>query len=165
MDAVRISDGELIALKHVVPEYNPFEVQIATMFSTEPLKSHPKNHCVPIFEVLDVPDKDNEFILVMPLLRRFQSPWFVTVGESVEFFRQIFEVCPPLHATLVGLTHSTPQGLQFIHQCDVTHRYLAILDLCFHGNIKDTDRKQGLLRSQCYDGSPSTVPRDVPCSC
>lgn len=31
-------------------------------------------------------------ILVMPLLRRYDSPPFNTVGEAVDFFRQIFEV-------------------------------------------------------------------------
>ena len=68
---------------------------LATYFSTEPLASHPRNHCVPVYEVLQVPDPtgdDDEIIIVMPLLRPFYNPRFKSVGEAVEFFRQIFEV-------------------------------------------------------------------------
>lgn len=92
LDAVRSSDGESVALKRIDRNIHPFEVDIATMLSTEPLRSHPSNHCVPILEVLDVPNQEGVEIIVMPLLRAFDNPAFVTVGESVEFFRQLFEV-------------------------------------------------------------------------
>ncbi|KAI0073864.1 hypothetical protein K474DRAFT_1686011 [Panus rudis PR-1116 ss-1] len=104
LDAVRKSDGELVVLKCVQQSVHPFERQISLFFSTEPYSSHPHNHCVPIYDVLDVPDEDGKFILVMPLLRAYSDPRLKSVGEAVEFFRQIFE------------------GLQFMHQCHVAHR-------------------------------------------
>lgn len=60
--------------------------------------SDPQNHCVPLLDVLippnDNPDTDPESrILVMPLLRPFDSPIFDTFGEAVECIRQLFEVC------------------------------------------------------------------------
>lgn len=92
MDATRISDGKIVMLKKLDPDYDPDEVDIGLLFSTEPLVSHPRNHCVPIYEVLEVPDYDGMRILVMPLLREFNDPAFRTVGEAVSCFHQVFEV-------------------------------------------------------------------------
>ena len=92
MDATRISDNALVMMKRM---NDTLENEIAMYFSTEPLASHPRNHCVPIYDVLHVPDPtgdDDEIIIVMPLLRPFYNPRFKSVGEAVEFFRQIFEV-------------------------------------------------------------------------
>ncbi|KAJ3480772.1 hypothetical protein NLI96_g8117 [Meripilus lineatus] len=75
MDATRISDNALVSMKRME---NGLENEIAVYFSTEPLASHPHNHCVPIYEVLQIPDSDldNEVIIVMPLLRPFDEPRF-----------------------------------------------------------------------------------------
>ena len=59
--------------------------------SSEPLSLDPRNHCAQLLEVLDLPDHINQ-VLVMPLLRPFNSPTFDTFGEAVECFRQLFEV-------------------------------------------------------------------------
>ena len=50
-----------------------------------------RNHTVPLLDVVNLPNS-GESMFVMPLLRRFDDPPFVTVGEAVEFFRQLFEV-------------------------------------------------------------------------
>lgn len=92
MDARRISDGEFLWLKKVSKSMHPYEVEIACFFSKEPLASHPKNHCVPIFDVLEPPDSPDISILVMPLLRATHDPPCETIGEIVEYLRQIFEV-------------------------------------------------------------------------
>lgn len=89
MDATRISDNSLVSMKRVD---NPLENEINAHLSTEPFVSHPHNHCVPVYEVLEIPDLQDEVIVVMPLLRPFNEPQFKSVGEAVEFFRQIFEV-------------------------------------------------------------------------
>ncbi|KAH8091415.1 kinase-like domain-containing protein [Cristinia sonorae] len=104
MDAVRISDGEMVAFKLISRDVHPYEVEISEFLNSEPLRSDPKNHCVPIIEVLEVPEQPNSFILVMPFLRFFDSPPFQTVGEVLEFLRQLFE------------------GLQFMHHHHVAHR-------------------------------------------
>jgi hypothetical protein len=56
------------------------------------MASDPRNHCVPIYEVLQLPDDEDKLILVMPLLKEYDIPRFDTIGEVVEFFQQLFEV-------------------------------------------------------------------------
>jgi len=104
LDAVRISDGKLVGLKQVDTVLHPFEVGIHKFLTSEALASDLDNHCVPLYEVLQVPSEPNTVILVMPYLRRFGSPRIETFGEAVDFFRQAFK------------------GMQFIHQHGVAHR-------------------------------------------
>ncbi|KAI0786629.1 hypothetical protein C8Q75DRAFT_808160 [Abortiporus biennis] len=56
MDATRISDGEMVMLKKVLPSVHPHEADITRYFSTEPVKSHPQNRCVPLLDMFEVPD-------------------------------------------------------------------------------------------------------------
>lgn len=92
-DAVRESDGSYVMLKSVNPSTHPYEAEIGTFYSTEPLASDPKNHCIPIYDVLKLPDEDDTILLVMPLMRQCANPPFQTFGEAVDFFGQLFEVC------------------------------------------------------------------------
>lgn len=92
MDAKRLSDGEIVALKLFLKSSHPHEADIGLYLSSEPLASDPRNHCVNLYEVLSVPNKDDQFILVMPYLRPYQNPPFETVGEVVDFVHQAFEV-------------------------------------------------------------------------
>jgi serine/threonine protein kinase len=80
-------------MKFVKKDEHPYEVEIATFFSSRDLASDTKNHCIPIYDVLTVPDNPEMSILVMPLVRGFDSPPFQTIGEAVDFFGQFFEVC------------------------------------------------------------------------
>lgn len=98
MDATRITDGKRVMLKLITHSVHPYEADIATYLTAH---SDPKNHCVPTYEVLKVPDIEDKLILVMPLLRRYNNPKFETVGECIDYFQQVFEVC--VHA----------QGIQF----------------------------------------------------
>ena len=91
-DAVRIADGADVALKQVIASEYPYEVDIATYLSSEPLSTDPRNHSVPVYAVIKVPDEEDISLLVMPLLRKYDNPRFDTFGEAVEFFRQMFEV-------------------------------------------------------------------------
>ncbi|PCH36056.1 hypothetical protein WOLCODRAFT_140201 [Wolfiporia cocos MD-104 SS10] len=111
LDATRIADGSMVVLKKILKSEHPYEIDINEFFSTEPLKSDPRNHCIPIYEAIDVPEQDDAVLLVMPLLRRFDSPPFETVGEAVEFFSQVFE------------------GLQFMHDHHVAHRDCMSLNI------------------------------------
>ena len=95
MDATRISDGKPVMLKMLPEEEGPYELQINKLFSTEPLASNPKNHCVHLLDVIELPN--NPPIIVQPLLRPFYDPKLQTYGEFVTFFAQICEVsfmCP-----------------------------------------------------------------------
>jgi len=91
-------------LKLISRAHHSNEILISKYFSAEPLSSHPRNHCIPLYEVLDVFDDPDACILVLPFLREYKDPRFKSIGEAAEFFRQVFE------------------GLQFIHQCNVAHR-------------------------------------------
>lgn len=64
------------------------------MFSSAPHAAHAHNHCVRIYDVLDVPDEEGRelVLLVMPLLGDWREPGFGTVGEFVGFVGQVFEV-------------------------------------------------------------------------
>lgn len=92
LDATRISDGKPVVLKKLSKAVHPYEAEISAFFSAEPLASHPRNHCVPTYEILDIPDEEDTILLVLPLLRPYDNPVFVTVGETVDFFAQIFQV-------------------------------------------------------------------------
>ncbi|KAG2336273.1 hypothetical protein BDR05DRAFT_896916 [Suillus weaverae] len=113
LDATRISDGEFVMLKSVLQCDHPFEVDIACYLTSEPLRLDPTNHCVPILDVLHVPDEERD-IMVMPLLRRYSDPSFETFGEAVECFRQLFE------------------GLYFMHKNRVAHRDCMNLNIMMH---------------------------------
>ncbi|KAG0695181.1 hypothetical protein DFH29DRAFT_282804 [Suillus ampliporus] len=110
LDATRISDGEFVMLKAVRRSDHPFEVEIARYLVSEPLRSDPMNHCVPILDVLPLPDEGRD-IIVMPLLRRYSDPSFQTFGEVVECLRQLFE------------------GLYFMHKNHVAHRDCMSLNI------------------------------------
>ena len=51
-----------------------------------------RNHCVPILDYIEDERIPHEGFLVMPALRIFDDPDFVSVDEAVEFIRQSLEV-------------------------------------------------------------------------
>ncbi|KAI0043012.1 hypothetical protein FA95DRAFT_503631 [Auriscalpium vulgare] len=104
LDATRISDGKQVMMKQVVRKEGPYELDIATYLSSEALMSDPRNHTVPLLEVIELPNDEHDKIMVMPLLRPFDNPKFETYGEAVAFMTQIFE------------------GLQFMHERNIAHR-------------------------------------------
>jgi hypothetical protein len=89
IDATRLSDGKRVTLKKVEQSDHPNEVELALFLSST---SDPRNHTVPIYEVLSRQDESDFQILVMPRLRELKSPPFETCGELVECFRQLIEV-------------------------------------------------------------------------
>lgn len=92
MDATRVADGALVMLKRVAHSIHPDEVELTQFFSTEPVASDPRNHCVRLHEVLSVPGDEDISIMVLPFLSPFTHPPFRTVGEVVDFVSQILEV-------------------------------------------------------------------------
>lgn len=92
MDARRSSDNALVLLKKINLSRCPREVEILRRFLSKSSADNPENHCVPVYDVLEVPESTDLAILVMPYLLQTHSPDFETLGEIVEYFRQIFEV-------------------------------------------------------------------------
>jgi hypothetical protein len=109
-------------LKHVYKHLHPYEAELASSFSSEPLSSDPDNYVAPVFEILQSPHDEDSQIFVMPFLRSFGNPRFDTFGEAVSFFEQIFRVCPIFCSGLVSNHYS--QGLAFLHEHNFAHRYV-----------------------------------------
>ena len=93
LDAKRIADGVLVTLKAIETDVHPYEVEIGQFLSSEQLASNPHNHCVRILDTLQDPMEPNITIIVMPYLRTFYDPPFLTFGEAVACFRQLIQVC------------------------------------------------------------------------
>lgn len=108
ISATRISDGAPVILKRLFSDDDIREVEIARLLSAPPNGSHPSNHCMPVIEVLDVPE-ENTMFLVSPFFTAWDSPPFATVGEAVEFFRQIFQVCTTPGQTLWSIIQNTTE--------------------------------------------------------
>ncbi|RDX53006.1 hypothetical protein OH76DRAFT_62200 [Lentinus brumalis] len=105
MDARRLSDGKLVMIKKVVRDSQ--EVRIATYFSSDALRDDPRNHCVPVLDVLDDLEDPSLSFMVMPFLRRIHDVEFDTVGSIFDCVGQLLE------------------GLLFLHENNVAHRDCA----------------------------------------
>ncbi|KAN0116072.1 Protein kinase-like domain containing protein [Russula decolorans] len=115
MDAVRMEDGRQVTLKTVLPEEGPHELPITQLFSSPELKGDPKNHCVPLLDIVNLSQTgpDGRKLMVLPLLRPFKNPLFQTYGKFVAFFMQISE------------------GLKFMHERRVAHRDCTVNNIMF----------------------------------
>jgi hypothetical protein len=87
MDALRIHDGLPVAIKATLGWTR--EASIAFLFTDGNAIEEPRNHCVPI---LDTFIEEDIVYLVMPLLRAFNDPTFVTVAEVIDFVDQMVQV-------------------------------------------------------------------------
>lgn len=90
MDAQRLSDGKTVFLKHTKKD-SP-EVEIGQYLSSEELRNDPRNHCLRVLEVLTNEDDPEHVILVMPWLRRLDSPQPASVRKCVDFVQQTLDV-------------------------------------------------------------------------
>ncbi|KAF9481587.1 hypothetical protein BDN70DRAFT_803046, partial [Pholiota conissans] len=105
IDATSIKDNKPKMLKKILRHaIDSDEKRIALYLCSPELASDPENHCVPIDEVLSIPGDDVYEILVMPRLAQFDFPRFDTLGEIMDFFREVFV------------------GLQFLHRHRIAHR-------------------------------------------
>ncbi|KAH0588535.1 hypothetical protein H2248_004364 [Termitomyces sp. 'cryptogamus'] len=112
MDASR-NDGSLVMFKCLHREDDHLEILLGKDLSGVDRQRFPENHCVPFLEVLEPPDCEY-VIVVMPYLVRWDIVPFETIGEVIEFFRQIFE------------------GLLFMHDLNIAHE-----DIKFNNILAD----------------------------
>ncbi|PPQ88039.1 hypothetical protein CVT25_000847 [Psilocybe cyanescens] len=94
MDAVRLMDNKPVMLKKVYQANNGFdqELVISKYVSSTELSKHADNNCVPVYEVLNVPEDTKFVVIVMPLLHPFDTTRFDTIGKCFDFFYQTFKV-------------------------------------------------------------------------
>ncbi|KAJ3871501.1 hypothetical protein F5051DRAFT_423278, partial [Lentinula edodes] len=89
MDAICSSDSLMVAIKCF--KASSSEVQVGTLFSNDEHASNPSNHCIWILEVFSVPKIVDEVLLVMPWLWEVDSPSFQTIGEILQFTKEMIE--------------------------------------------------------------------------
>ncbi|KIJ29913.1 hypothetical protein M422DRAFT_36760 [Sphaerobolus stellatus SS14] len=111
MDATRISDGKMVIMKRLWSPTHDHEIEFNRKFSSGALATDPFNHSNYILDLLEVPGYVGLFLMVMPFMRSYNNPRFLTIGESMDFFQQLFE------------------GIAFLHRQNIAHRDIH------HGNV------------------------------
>ncbi|KAJ3845460.1 hypothetical protein EV361DRAFT_947874 [Lentinula raphanica] len=132
MDALRISDSLVVAMKRVKDETS--EAQIASFFSDDAHNSDPRNHCVRIINIFPVPELP-EKIIVMAWMRKVMDPRFRTVGEGIQFLSEMVE------------------GLQYMHQNNVAHRDCVINNMAMEADAMYTRPYHPVRPKKRYDWS------------
>lgn len=93
LDATRVSDGRVVILKHTLSS-SP-EVAIGRLLMADSLRNDPKNHAIPLLDILEDENDAENVILVLPLLRRLDSPPLASVREFVDLVGQLLQVSGP----------------------------------------------------------------------
>ncbi|KAF5378260.1 hypothetical protein D9615_008795 [Tricholomella constricta] len=153
LDAIRISDGAKVVLKRV--ETWRDELPIAQYLSSPEIQCDPRNHTVPILDILLLPDDDEHALLVMPQLLLFDQLPFRRLGEFVDALRQYFEV-RGLHVRSdlgpVAKDETLPyQGLDFLHEHRIAHKDACYFNLMMDGS-KLVPRGVHFMAPDTYDG-------------
>ena len=91
-DATRFSDDRIAVIKKVKTSDHPIEEQIFRFLMDTPQSIDPRDHSVPVYDVLQSPIDQDVILLVMPYLVPVEQYRFATGGEVMEYFRQLFEV-------------------------------------------------------------------------
>ncbi|CEL51846.1 hypothetical protein RSOLAG1IB_00382 [Rhizoctonia solani AG-1 IB] len=124
-DAIRASDGTQVVLKAVrsipsttlTPLGQPDELGVLKRLHTPPFVGHICNHAVPLLGSLPMPCTTEGSIAVLPLLRVYDDPPFVNIGEAVEFMKQLL------------------RGLAFMHAQNVAHRDIKPSNIMMAGDV------------------------------
>ncbi|KAJ3520093.1 hypothetical protein NMY22_g12902 [Coprinellus aureogranulatus] len=114
VDAIR-EDGFKVMLKRV--SLATEELEIGLYISSQPCSSDPRNHCIPLLDVIMIPACETHAIIVMPLLYEHIHLPFRRVGELLELGLQLSET------------------LEFLHEHGVAHR-----DFCRYNIMIDPTR-------------------------
>ncbi|KAI0074362.1 hypothetical protein K474DRAFT_62506 [Panus rudis PR-1116 ss-1] len=123
----KTKNGEIVILKKMKSSSSALDILRRFMYSNH---NDPKNHVVPLLDDFDISDTGEEAkILVLPLLRRYDEPEFRTVGEVVDFVRQVFEGVAFMHKH--GVAHGN------LHAANVMMDPLPLLKTDFHPMYPD----------------------------
>ncbi|TFK22807.1 other/AgaK1 protein kinase [Coprinopsis marcescibilis] len=107
-DALTVADDRHVVLKRINEHEHPNEVEILRYLNREEISADPRNHCTPLLAVLQAPEDEGYKIIVMPILRQYDRPEFDSLGEVVDFIRQLLE------------------GFIFLHEHRVAHRDVRV---------------------------------------
>ncbi|KAF9475438.1 hypothetical protein BDN70DRAFT_883694 [Pholiota conissans] len=109
LDGIRIEDNQKVVFKKVATKRH--ELPIAVHLSSPALRNDPRNHAVPILDVIPIPADDDWALLVMPMLLEFQKLPFRRLGEFCEAALQYL------------------QALEFMHEHNIVHRDVCMSNL------------------------------------
>ncbi|KAF9077760.1 hypothetical protein BDP27DRAFT_1441790 [Rhodocollybia butyracea] len=109
------------------------EEDICALFSTGEHASQLSNHSISLLEVLCVPGFEDERLLVMPWMREPENPPFRTVGEGIQFIKEILE------------------GIQYMHQNNVAHKDCSINNMVMDAKKMYPDGHHPSRPSRTYD--------------
>lgn len=118
LDAIRVSDGAKVVMKRMPSDSN--ELWVACRLSSAEMLANPRNRTVPLLDIIHLPHDPDNILLVMPYLRLFHTPPFHCRGEFIEATRQLLQV-RNLSATDQKYTHRDSQGLEFMHEHNISH--------------------------------------------
>lgn len=122
LDAVRVSDGQVVILKVIELQLAPHEIEIGKFLSSEDLRNDGRNHSIPLYDSFPDPlDPENYFIAVLPMLKRVEIVPFASVRECADYVHQTLEVCKQNLLLVVRLLTMYSQGVAFLHQHRVAH--------------------------------------------
>uniref|UniRef100_A0A0W0FRD8 Protein kinase domain-containing protein n=1 Tax=Moniliophthora roreri TaxID=221103 RepID=A0A0W0FRD8_MONRR len=160
MDARRISDGTIVVLKRVDARdpSNP-ELKMGPLFSTEPLASDPRNHCIPIYETLSLPNTNEEVLLVMPCLKEWYFPSFDTIGESYGILPPDFRGMGSLFVLFQIIHLLSTQGLQFIHSLHIAHNDIKYNNIMMDSSPLYDQPMHPVDRYRTYDWKRKPKPK------
>ncbi|KAA1466879.1 hypothetical protein DENSPDRAFT_812250 [Dentipellis sp. KUC8613] len=118
IDAVRTADGAQVLLKVHTPLSVPGEapalspeIDILAFFAAEPRARDPRNHCVPLLDVLAPVPGGPLRISVMPLFRDWYAPPMRMAIEALAFVRQLLEGLAFMHAHHIAHCNITSKNI------------------------------------------------------
>ncbi|OSD06648.1 kinase-like protein [Trametes coccinea BRFM310] len=115
MDARRLSDNKLVLLKKVRSDSS--ELEIAKYLWSEELRNDPRNHSVPLLDVIPGFGDEPFCYMVMPFYRYIDDPPMVTVENVLDCCEQLLE------------------GLVFMHNHGVAHRDCAFKNIMYDPDV------------------------------
>ncbi|TFK22810.1 hypothetical protein FA15DRAFT_757735 [Coprinopsis marcescibilis] len=105
--------------------------QETRVFLREQIASDPRNHCVRLIDTLRVPGDEAHESAVLPMLREFDLPEFDTVGEVVDFVKQVLEAFAFLHEHRVAQRDVRVENIMMDHTALGMERFHFIIDFGF----------------------------------
>ncbi|KAG6901969.1 hypothetical protein C0995_006068 [Termitomyces sp. Mi166 len=128
MDATRMHDGLKVALKCL--DTNSDEISIALYLCSANVGTDPRNHTMPVLDVILLPPDGSKSLIVMPQLFPFDELPFRRFGELAEAFRQYIEVWGSESFRIDSpFLNNKLQGLDFMHQHGIVHGDACCLNL------------------------------------